>query len=101
MTPESSVKAQIKRWLSKLDYEVWYFMPVSRGYGKHGVPDFICCVAGHFIGIEAKAPGGKVTARQQNELEGIQLAKGGSFVVSSLADLAGIEEWLRCRCEQK
>lgn len=80
MTPEGSVKAKVKAILRR--YKLWYFMPVSAGYGKHGVPDFICCVRGTFLGIECKAKGGSVTHLQaQCHLEIVQ-AGGYTLVVN-------------------
>lgn len=80
MTPEGKVKAQVKAILRR--YQLWYFMPVSAGYGKHGVPDFICCVNGKFLGIECKARGGDLTHLQaQCQLE-ITNAGGYTLVVN-------------------
>lgn len=30
-------------------------MPQSTNFGRNGIPDFICCLMGMFIGIEAKS----------------------------------------------
>lgn len=49
---EDWVKKQIKDQLAKLN--IWYFMPQGTNFGRAGMPDFICCANGHFIGIEAK-----------------------------------------------
>jgi len=48
---------------------VFYFMPQSGIYGKAGIADFVCCVDGRFLAIEAKGSNGKQTELQkQNEL---------------------------------
>ena len=52
-TPEGKVKDALRKVLKK--HDVWYFSPVSRGLGKHGIPDFVCCFGGRFLGFEAKA----------------------------------------------
>ena len=49
---EDTVKDRIKAILE--ENEVWYCMPPANGYGKMGNFDFIACVDGAFLGIEAK-----------------------------------------------
>lgn len=89
-TPEGAVKRKIAALLKK--YNVWYAMPATGGYGSSGVPDFLCCVNGHFLGIEAKAGPGVPTALQINQLRGVCEAKGLSIVVNetNLDDLEAI-----------
>lgn len=78
-TPESKVKAKIKDVLAK--YNVYYAMPVGSMYGNSGVPDFLCCVKGHFLAIEAKAGKGKTTALQDKNLHLIERAGGTTLVI--------------------
>jgi len=82
MTPEGRVKDAIKKLL--VSRGAYYFMPVSNGMGRHGIPDIIACYRGWFIGIEVKAPGKEktVTANQARELENIGAAGGHSVVAS-------------------
>lgn len=87
-TPEAKVKAKIKKILK--EYDVYYAMPMGTGYGNSGVPDFLCCVNGQFLGIEAKANGGKPTALQEKNLEEIKAAGGVSVVIHE-----GNLDWLR------
>ena len=80
MTPEAAVKKQIRKIL---DAEgVYYAMPMGTGYGNSGVPDFLCCVAGKFVAIEAKAGKGKTTALQDAHLEKIKGARGVTLVIN-------------------
>lgn len=83
MTPEARVKTAVKKLLTQEG--VYYFMPVSNGMGRHGIPDIICCVNGRFLAIECKANGGKVTALQERELLHIASAGGVSIVVTDEA----------------
>lgn len=53
MTPESKVKAKVKKLLDSVG--VYYFMPVSNGMGVMGIFDIVCCVNTVFVGIECKA----------------------------------------------
>lgn len=78
-TPEGKVKNIIKAVLKSKG--IYYAMPIGTGYGNSGVPDFLCCVGGRFVGIEAKANGGKTTALQEKNLQEIQNSGGISFII--------------------
>jgi pantoate kinase len=52
-TPEAKVKKQIRKILDTT--RCYYAMPVGSGFGNSGVPDFLVCHQGTFVGIEAKA----------------------------------------------
>lgn len=79
-TPEAKVKAKIKAILK--EHGVWYAMPMGTGYGNSGVPDFLCCVSGRFIAVEAKAGKGIPTALQEKNLRDIKAAGGFALVVN-------------------
>ena len=80
MTPEARVKKQIRAILD--EYGAYYAMPIGSGYGNSGVPDFLVCYKGWFIGIEAKAGKGKTTALQDMNLEKIEKAGGMTMIVN-------------------
>jgi hypothetical protein len=92
-TPEGKVKDKVKRILKK--HRAWYYMPVSMGFGAHGIPDFIVCANGTFLGIETKAPGKRanVTALQNAQGQLIQQAGGAWMVVADPEDFLALEEW--------
>jgi len=79
-TPEAKVKAKIKDLLKA--YKAYYVMPIGTGYGNSGVPDFICCVNGQFLAIEAKAGNNKPTALQEKNIRDIRNAGGYAMVVN-------------------
>lgn len=79
MTPEGKVKAKVKKVLSEVG--AYYAMPMGTGYGNAGVPDFLVCFRGRFIGIECKANGGKPTALQLKNLADIESAGGLAFII--------------------
>lgn len=81
-TPEKLVKNKIKVILQ--DDGAYYAMPIGSGYGNAGVPDFLACVNGRFLAVEAKAGKGKTTALQDAHLEKIKAAGGVSMVVNEL-----------------
>jgi Holliday junction resolvase len=78
-TPESKVKASIKKILVK--HGIYYVMPIGSGFGNAGVPDFICNVNGKFLAIEAKAGRGQLTALQEKNLKKINVSNGVGIVV--------------------
>jgi len=79
-TPEKLVKEKIKKILK--EHDVWYAMPMGTGYGNSGVPDFLCCVNGKFLAIEAKAGKGIPTALQEKNMRDIEKAGGRALVVN-------------------
>lgn len=84
MTPEGKVKAEIKKYLDSIG--AYYFMPVQTGYGAAGL-DFYCCITGHFVAIEAKAPHGQLSARQEDIIKSIIYKLGVAFVARSADDV--------------
>lgn len=80
MTPEATVKKQIRKILEAEG--VYYAMPMGTGYGNSGVPDFLCCVAGKFMAIEAKAGKGRTTALQDAHIQRITIAQGVAMVIN-------------------
>ena len=87
LTPERKVKDKVKKVLKELG--AYYAMPATGGYGSSGVPDFLVCLRGRFIGIECKANGGKPTALQEKNLDDIRKNNGIAFVVdeNNVSDL--------------
>jgi hypothetical protein len=92
VTPESKVKDRIKKILKA--HGVYYAMPHGAGYGNAGVPDFLCCVRGYFLAIEAKAKGGKPTALQVRNMDDIRKAGGVSLVVNEEVLANETLEWI-------
>lgn len=91
MTPEAKVKKQIRKILDTT--RTYYAMPIGTGYGSSGVPDFLACHEGHFIGIEAKAGKGKTTALQEDNMRRIR-ESGGTTLVINENNLNELEELL-------
>lgn len=88
MTPEGRVKKAVKELLHEHNVlpdeggaNGWYFMPVASRFGRRGVPDFICNVAGYFVAIETKANGEQPTDLQELNLNGISVGKGIALVI--------------------
>jgi hypothetical protein len=81
-TPEAKVKDSIKKILKEND--VYYAMPIGTGFGSSGVPDFLCCVQGRFVGIEAKAGGNVPTDLQLKNMNSINAAGGVTIVIDEV-----------------
>lgn len=79
-TAEVKVKKRIRKILE--ESKTYFAMPIGTGYGNSGVPDFLVCHKGKFIGIEAKANGGQATALQLMNLQKIRDAGGTSLIVN-------------------
>jgi hypothetical protein len=90
VTPEGKVKKKVKKILDSVG--AYYVMPVSGGYGRHGIPDFLVCWQGKFIAIETKAGKGVPTALQYREMEKIVKAGGSALVINedNITDLEGV-----------
>jgi Holliday junction resolvase len=94
-TPEGRVKKQVVEVLKREG--VYYFYPVTGGFGRSGVPDIICCLNGRFFGIECKAGTNKPTALQEAEMARIRLAGGKTLVVNetNLNEVKELVAWIK------
>lgn len=80
MKEKDFCKNKITPWLKKQN--IYYFKPRGGAYSsQRGVPDYILCVGGCFIGMEAKTDKGKLSALQELEAEKIQAAGGFPITV--------------------
>lgn len=79
-TPEGRVKDKVTKLLKS--YNVYYFFPVTGGYGVSGIPDIVCCHNGRFIAFECKAGKNKTTALQDRQLEMIRQSGGIALVIN-------------------
>ena len=87
---EKDIVAAIKRYLSTLGDDVFFWKEHGGPYGVSGVPDIICCYKGRFLGLEARLPGGRLTALQKRALERINRAGGIARRVESVDDVKAI-----------
>jgi len=80
-TPEKKVKLKVRAILDWHD-DVYYFTPMTGGYGRSGVPDIVGCYKGYFFAIECKAGKGTTTALQDKNIKEIEKAGGRVIVVN-------------------
>ena len=92
-TPEGKVKDKVVKILKQ--YGVYYFFPVTGGFGMSGIPDIICCHNGRFIAIECKAGKNKTTPLQDAHIARIRAA-GGVAVVINEENVDGLINTIGC-----
>ena len=97
-TPEAKVKDLIKKILK--EEGIYYAMPIGTGYGNSGVPDFLCCVQGKFVSIEAKAANNKPTELQLKNMRDIEAA-GGLTIVINETSVAALRGYIKLIKERK
>jgi pantoate kinase len=79
-TTEAPVKDRVKEVL--VEHSVQFDMPVPVGYGKAGNFDFICCVAGAYLGIETKRDDKVMpTALQTDHAQEVMRAGGVALLI--------------------
>ena len=84
---EREIVAAIKKYLSSLGSDVFFWKEHGSVYGTNGVPDIICCYKGRFLGLECKLPGGRLTELQKRAIEKINRAGGVACRVESVEDV--------------
>lgn len=57
-------------------------------FGALGSPDIICVINGQFVGIEVKAPKGKVSDHQKEFQKKLEAAGGKYILAHSLEDVS-------------
>ena len=87
---ERDVVAEIKKYLSSLGSDVFFWKEHGGPYGTSGVPDIICCYKGRFLGLEVKLPSGKLTELQKRAIAKINRAGGIACRVESAEDVRAI-----------
>lgn len=96
---EKLVKDHVKRMLKS--YGAYWFMPVQSGYGAAAL-DFYGVHKSRFFSIETKAPGKKLSPRQELVMDVINDAGGVVFVIgeqhlptdNTFSGMAALEAWL-------
>lgn len=93
MTPEGKIKAKVKKLLAAHD-DLWAHWPVQTGYGA---PTLDCTGSsrGRAFAIETKAPGKKLTPRQELTVENMHLGGVKVFVIDSEESMVPLFLWLQ------
>jgi len=88
-TPEKIIKDKVDAILKR--HGVWYFKPVSAGYGTHGIPDYVCCVEGWFLGVECKGLDGQLPTVLQHACHDRITSAQGVIFIATPGTLAALE----------
>lgn len=56
-------------------------------YGTPGSPDIVCVIRGHYVGLEVKRPGGKLSPMQKQFAKELIDHGGYYFMVTSIDDV--------------
>ena len=89
---ERDIVTAIRKYLASLGSDVFFWKEHGSVYGTNGVPDIICCYKGHFLGLECKLPGGRLTKLQKRAIEKINRAGGVACRVESAEDVKRVIE---------
>jgi hypothetical protein len=88
MTKEKKFENEVRSLLDKIGvyyFKFWGGSQKSRsGYyvsTKKGVPDLICCINGHFVGLEIKQENGEVSDVQKRNIAEINKNGGIALIV--------------------
>ncbi len=87
---ERDVVAAIKKYLSSLGPDVFFFKEHGGPYSVAGIPDIIVWYKGRFLGLEAKLPNGRLTELQKRAIDKINRAGGVARRVESVEDVKAI-----------
>jgi hypothetical protein len=87
---EAQISKEVQQWLVRK--RIFYYRNAAGGgrkarFGKRGMPDIVCVIAGQYVGIELKDVSGE-QSRVQKEFE-VELVKaGGRYILArSLEDV--------------
>lgn len=83
---EKVIENRIKKTLSNLGTNCWFFKHAASAAMKVGIPDIICCIKGHFVGIEVKQEDGIQSDAQKVTCKNIREAGGEYWIVWSYED---------------
>jgi len=92
--PEAKLAQRIRRAVvshaEKVEQPLYIFKMHGGPHSVPGVPDYICCYRGWFVGMEVKTPKNKPTEKQQFHIESIRAAGGFAGVVTSPEEAVGM-----------
>ncbi len=92
---EASITKKVKGWLTNHP-DVWHMKVLGSAIQMKGVPDFLICKNGKFIGVELKRTDGEgiVSDVQQAQIERIRRAGGVAEVIDDFDDFVKLMESL-------
>ncbi len=81
---ESNLQKKVLKYIrTTYKQDAWFLNVAGSAVQRSGVPDIICCIKGHFIGLELKREDGSGRPSQQQLIECNKIMQaGGDAIVS-------------------
>lgn len=86
--PEGKLVAAIRALLRDRGARPFKIQGGDDSFQEIGIPDLLVCYKGRFVGLEAKMPGGKLSAKQKAVLDEIANAGGTAAVVTTVEQVS-------------
>lgn len=95
--PEAKLNKKIRAVFEGAEARVFKIHGQEEGFQEVGIPDFLICLWGRFIGLEVKQPGGKLRPAQRVVLHEIFMAGGVAAVVETVEQAESLLAYLEER----
>src|SRR5215831_2092520 len=86
--PEGKLVTNIRRTLRDKGARPFKIQGDAEMFQEVGIPDLLVCYRGRFVGLEAKMPGNRATAKQMAILNEIANAAGHAAVVTTVGEVS-------------
>jgi len=86
--PEGKLVTNIRRTLRDKGARAFKIQGDAEMFQEVGIPDLLVCYRGRFVGLEAKMPGNRATAKQMAILNEIANAGGNAAVVTTVGEVS-------------
>jgi hypothetical protein len=86
--PEGKLVQKARALLKSRGARAFKIQGGDESFQEVGIPDILCCYRGRFLGLEAKMPGGKPTAKQKAILNEIVDCGGYSVVFTTVGEVS-------------
>ena len=88
--PEGKLVAATRRYLRSRGARPFKIQGDSDNFQEVGIPDLLVCYRGRFVGLEAKMPGNKPSAKQIAVLNEIAETEGYAAVFTTVEEVASL-----------
>lgn len=88
--PEGKLVSATRSLLKERGARPFKIQGDSDNFQEVGIPDLLVCYSGRFVGLEAKMPGNKPTAKQKAVLDEIVAAGGYALVFTTVEQVSSL-----------
>lgn len=94
---ENKVRDKIKDYLTNLSRtgNCWFFKVLGNAMQKGGVPDYIICYKGHFLGIELKKPVDSYGLDGRQKIELSKIKRAGGIIGRGITSVEELDEIIK------